>query len=322
MKPILEVKNLKKYYLISSQNPFQRQKTYVKAVDGVNFTVNYGETLGLVGESGSGKSTTGRLILNLIPPTDGEVFFEGKKITGLSDNEMRPLRSDMQIIFQDTFASLNPRMRAGEIVGEGLDIHKKYKTKAERAQIIEKVFHDVGLSQEQMQRYPHEFSGGQRQRIGIARAISLKPKLIVCDEPVSALDVSIQAQIINMMKHIQREYKLTYIFISHDLKVVKHISDRVMVMYLGRIVEMGSKDDLFDNPRHPYTKALISAIPVIDVGAKKERIILKGEISANSYRQKGCSFYDRCWMATEKCADVPPEYKEITKDHFVACHLY
>jgi len=322
MAHILEVKNLKKYYLISKRNPFQREKRFVKAVDGINFKVNHGETLGLVGESGSGKSTAGRLILNLIPSTEGEVLFQGKRITGLSDNEMRPFRSDMQIIFQDTFASVNPRMRAGEIVGESLDVHKKYKTKAERKQIIEKVFSDVGLSQEQIQRYPHEFSGGQRQRIGIARALSLKPKLIVCDEPVSALDVSIQAQIINMMKDIQREYKLTYIFISHDLKVVKHISDRVLVMYLGRIVEMGPKDELFDKPRHPYTKALISAIPMIEIGAKKERIILKGEISENSYEQKGCSFYDRCWMATEKCAVIPPEYKEIKENHFVACHLY
>ena len=312
-EPILEVKNLKKYFNTSGG--------VLHAVDTVSFTLEKGKILGVVGESGCGKSTTGRAILRLHEPTSGEVIFEGRDITKISNAEMRKLRSDMQIIFQDPFASLNPRKTVSELIGEPLRLHKIYKSKAERQEKVLELMEVVGLAERLMSSYPHELDGGRRQRIGIARALALKPKFIVCDEPVSALDVSIQAQILNLLKKLQREMGLTYMFITHDLSVVNYFSDDIMVMYLGKVVEYASSEELFRAPTHPYTKALLSAIPVPRLGAKKERILLKGEITSPIDPKPGCRFAPRCAYAKDICFSQSPELQDIGNGHKVACHF-
>ncbi|MBO8127008.1 MAG: dipeptide ABC transporter ATP-binding protein [Firmicutes bacterium] len=317
---LLEVKNLVKHFPITRGIIFSKQVGAVRAVDNISFTVNKGETLGLVGESGCGKSTTGRVILRLLEATSGEVRFEGRNILDLSPREMRELRKDMQIIFQDPYASLNPRMTVGDIIAEPLKIHGLAKGK-ERQKRVNELLEVVGLASYHARRYPHEFSGGQRQRIGIARALAVKPKLIICDEPVSALDVSIQAQVINLLQDLQKEFGLTYLFIAHDLSVVKHISDRVAVMYLGKIVELAEKNELFDNPKHPYTKALLSAIPVPDPTFKRERIILQGDVPSPINPPSGCRFHTRCPVAKDICKVKEPEYREVGPNHWAACHL-
>lgn len=311
MTELLRVENLTKI--------FSKKGKEVRAVDDVSFWLNEKETIGLVGESGCGKSTTGRLVLNLIKPTSGKVSFMDKNIYTLNKKELLDFRKNAQIIFQDCFASLSPRFRVGDLIEETLAIHHIGNNRKERMEMAAKVFEDVTLSPELLNRYPHEFSGGQRQRIGIARALCLNPKMIVCDEPVSALDVSIQAQIINMMQDIQQKYGLSYIFISHDLSVVKHISDRVIVMYLGKIVEYGDKKLFFENPRHPYTQALLSAIPVADISEKRKKIILKNEANFEEYKP-GCRFADRCWKACEICHREKPQFTEVSPGHCVACH--
>ncbi|NGQ94154.1 dipeptide ABC transporter ATP-binding protein [Brevibacillus sp. SYP-B805] len=317
---LLTVKNLKKYYPITG-GILGRETGVVKAVDDVSFSVQKGETLGLVGESGCGKSTTGRSILRLIEPTAGEVWFEGKAITALGKEEMRKMRRDMQIVFQDPFASLNPRHNIEKILEEPLIVHG-IGTPAERKKRVHEILEVVGLSSYHAKRYPHQFSGGQRQRIGIARALMLNPKLIVADEPVSALDVSIQSQVLNLMQDLQRELGLTYLFIAHDLSVVRHISDRVGVMYLGRLVELTTSKQLYDNPLHPYTKALLSAVPTPDPDVKRERIILQGDVPSPANPPSGCTFRTRCPHATDVCTNVRPEFRDIGDGHFVACHLY
>jgi oligopeptide transport system ATP-binding protein len=317
--PLLEVKHLKKYFPIKG-GVFSKTIGYVYAVDDVNFTIASGETLGLVGESGCGKSTTGRTILRLIEPTDGEVYFEGQDITQLDKSAMRALRREMQIIFQDPYASLNPRMTVGSIIGEPLEIHKIAKG-AEKEERVASLLQKVGLRAEDMRKYPHEFSGGQRQRIGIARALALNPKLIVCDEPVSALDVSIQAQVINLLEDLQAEFSLSYLFIAHNLNVVEHISDRVAVMYLGQIVELASDEELYKNPQHPYTEALLSAVPIPDPTIKKKRIILEGDVPSPINPPKGCHFHTRCMYKEKICEEVEPEFKDIGGGHWVACHF-
>lgn len=318
--PLLEVRNLVKHFPITKGIIFSKQVGAVKAVDGVSFTINRGETLGLVGESGCGKSTTGRLILRLIEATSGEVIFEGRNILKLGREEMRELRRDMQIIFQDPYASLNPRMTVGDIIGEPLHIHGIARGK-EKDRRVRELLEVVGLASYHARRYPHEFSGGQRQRIGVARALAVNPKIIVCDEPVSALDVSIQAQVINLLQDLQEEFGLTYLFIAHDLSVVKHISDRVAVMYLGKIVELAEKDELYDNPLHPYTKALLSAIPIPDPTLKRERIILEGDVPSPINPPPGCRFHTRCPVAQEVCKEKDPAFEEVRPGHFTACHL-
>lgn len=315
---LLEVRNIKKYF------PFKKgviKKTTgnVKAVDGVSFKIYEGETLSLVGESGCGKSTTGRVIMKLLEATAGEVIFEGKDMTNLSPEEIRPYRKEFQMIFQDPYASLNPRLTIKEIIEEPLLVHNLEKNN--RVEKIIKLLEEVGLSKHHLNRYPHEFSGGQRQRIGIARALAVDPKLIIADEPVSALDVSIQSQILNLMKDLQEQHNLTYLFIAHDLSVVEHISDRVAVMYLGRIVEMASRDELFQNPLHPYTKALISAVPVPDPTLRRERIVLKGDIPSPANPPTGCTFHTRCPFAQDICKEKKPEFKDYGEEHFVACHF-
>jgi len=317
--PLLEVKHLKKYFPIKG-GVFSKTIGHVYAVDDVNFTIAKGETLGLVGESGCGKSTTGRTILRLIEPTDGEVYFEGQDITQLEKSAMRALRREMQIIFQDPYASLNPRMTVGSIIGEPLEIHKIAKG-SEKEERVAALLQKVGLRAEDMRKYPHEFSGGQRQRIGIARALALNPKLIVCDEPVSALDVSIQAQVINLLEDLQAEFSLSYLFIAHNLNVVEHISNRVAVMYLGQIVELASDEDLYKNPQHPYTEALLSAVPIPDPTLKKKRIILEGDVPSPINPPKGCHFHTRCMYKEQICEEVEPEFKDIGGGHGVACHF-
>ncbi len=317
--PLLEVKHLKKYFPIKG-GVFSKMIGYVYAVDDINFTIAKGETLGLVGESGCGKSTTGRTILRLIEPTDGELYFEGQNITELDKGAMRALRREMQIIFQDPYASLNPRMTVGSIIGEPLEIHKIAKGSEKEARVAS-LLQKVGLRAEDMRKYPHEFSGGQRQRIGIARALALNPKLIVCDEPVSALDVSIQAQVINLLEDLQAEFSLSYLFIAHNLNVVEHISDRVAVMYLGQIVELASDEDLYKNPQHPYTEALLSAVPIPDPTIKKKRIILEGDVPSPINPPKGCHFHTRCMYKEKICEEVEPEFKDIGGGHWVACHF-
>ena len=317
--PLLEVKHLKKHFPIKG-GVFSKIIGYVYAVDDINFTLEKGETLGLVGESGCGKSTTGRTILRLIEPTDGMISFEGQDITHLDKSAMRALRREMQIIFQDPYASLNPRMTVGSIIGEPLEIHKIAKG-SEKEERVASLLQKVGLRAEDMRKYPHEFSGGQRQRIGIARALALNPKLIVCDEPVSALDVSIQAQVINLLEDLQAEFGLSYLFIAHNLNVVEHISNRVAVMYLGQIVELASDEELYKNPQHPYTEALLSAVPIPDPTVKKKRIILEGDVPSPINPPKGCHFHTRCMYKDKICEEVEPEFKDIGGGHWVACHF-
>ena len=317
--PLLEIKHLKKYFPIRG-GVFSKTIGYVYAVDDINFTIATGETLGLVGESGCGKSTTGRTVLRLIEPTEGEICFEGQDITRLDKNAMRALRREMQIIFQDPYASLNPRMTVGSIIGEPLEIHKIARG-AEKEERVASLLQKVGLRPEDMRKYPHEFSGGQRQRIGIARALALNPKLIVCDEPVSALDVSIQAQVINLLGDLQEEFGLSYLFIAHNLNVVEHISDRVAVMYLGQIVELASDRALYNNPQHPYTEALLSAVPIPDPTAQKKRIILEGDVPSPINPPSGCHFHTRCMYKMDICEKEEPVFKDIGGGHWVACHL-
>jgi oligopeptide transport system ATP-binding protein len=319
-QPLLQVKNLKKYFPIKG-GILSKTVGHVQAVDDISFDLYPGETVGLVGESGCGKSTAARTILRLIEPTGGEVFFEGQDILKLGKKPMRALRRQMQIIFQDPYASLNPRMTVASIVGEPLEIHKiaKGRAKEERvANILEK----VGLRPEHMRRYPHEFSGGQRQRIGIARALALNPKLIIGDEPVSALDVSIQAQVINLLEDLQGEFNLTYLIIAHDLSVVEHISDRVAVMYLGKIVELATDRELYENPSHPYTEALLSAVPRPDPSIKKQRIILPGDVPSPINPPSGCRFHTRCLYAKADCKTVEPPLQDVGDGHYVACHYW
>ncbi len=316
---ILKVDGLKKYFDIKG-GIFQRTVGHVKAVDGVSFQLKKGETLGLVGESGCGKSTTGRTILRLLEKTDGSVIYKGQDINKLKKSELRKLRTDMQIVFQDPYSSLNPRMTVGESIGEAV-IHHEIVGKKDSRDLILETMKICGLSKYQIDRYPHEFSGGQRQRIGIARALILNPSFIVADEPVSALDVSIQAQIINLLSDLQEKRDLTYLFISHDLGVVEHLSTKVGVMYLGSLVELAGKKEIYKNPLHPYTKALFSAIPVPDPTLKRSRIILKGDIPSPSNPPRGCKFNTRCPYANKICKEENPEYKEISKNHFVACHM-
>ncbi|MCC3145553.1 dipeptide ABC transporter ATP-binding protein [Halanaerobium sp. Z-7514] len=317
---LLEVNNLKKYFPVKA-GIIKRTVAHVKAVDDISFYVNEGETLGLVGESGCGKSTTGRTILRLLEATAGEVLFEGRDVMALNKSQLREIRRDMQIIFQDPYASLNPRMTVADIVGEPLDIHKLAKNKKDRNNKVKEILENVGLGAEYMNRYPHEFSGGQRQRIGVARALAVDPKLIIADEPVSALDVSVQAQVVNLMQDLQKEFGLTYLFIAHDLSVVKHISDRVAVMYLGKIVELADKRELFKNPIHPYTQSLLSAIPEADPKKKKDRIILKGDVPSPVDPPSGCRFHTRCPKAFDKCPIIEPEFKDYGNGHYAACHL-
>jgi peptide/nickel transport system ATP-binding protein/oligopeptide transport system ATP-binding protein len=316
---LLEVKNLVKHFPIKG-GLLQRTVAHVKAVDDISFTVKEGETLGLVGESGCGKTTIGRTILRLTPSTRGGVFFQGKDVFKASASSMKALRKDMQIIFQDPYSSLDPRMPVGESIGEGLLVHGLRDSK-KRNDIVMEMLKKVGLEDYHARRYPHEFSGGQRQRIGIARALALKPKFIVCDEPVSALDVSIQSQVLNILRDLQAEFGLTYLFIAHNLSVVEHISDRVGVMYLGKMVELTDRDSLFSDPLHPYTKALLSAIPIPDPTVRRERMILQGEIPSPVNPPKGCRFHPRCPFAVDKCKTVEPPFKELKPGHFVACHV-
>ncbi|MCR8632780.1 ABC transporter ATP-binding protein [Paenibacillus radicis (ex Xue et al. 2023)] len=317
--PLLEVKDLKKYYPFK-QGLFSKETGYVRAVDGLSFSVKRGETLGIVGESGCGKSTAGQMILQLLEPTEGEVWFDQRKLSGLDSNEIRKVRRDLQVIFQDPYASLNPRMKIEDIIAEPLRIHGVSNKDQLRNTVIE-LMEVVGLSEHQMNRYPHEFSGGQRQRVGIARALALKPKLIVCDEAVSALDVSIQAQILNLLKKLQKEYQLTYIFIAHGLATVKFISERIAVMYLGKIVELAHRDELFSNPKHPYTQSLLSAIPVSHPKEKKERIILQGDLPNPANPPGGCSFHTRCPIAKDICRSQTPQFEINVSGHGVACHF-
>ena len=323
---LLEVNDLKMYFPVTKGILIQRKVADVKAVDGVSFTIKRGETLGLVGESGCGKSTTGRAILQLYRPTAGSVKFEGKELTTLKGEELRRQRRKMQMIFQDPYASLNPRMTVGNIIGEPLEVHNiaKGREKRERVQELLRV---VGLNPYFVNRYPHEFSGGQRQRIGVARALALNPDFIVCDEPISALDVSIQAQIVNMLKELQIEFGLTYLFIAHDLSMVRYISDRIAVMYLGKIVELTDYESLYENPQHPYTQALLSAVPIPDpyIEEKRTRIILEGDVPSPINPPSGCNFRTRCPRVMDICAEADPEWKNIgteEREHWVACHLY
>ena len=317
--PLIEVKQLKKYFG-ESNNIFKRNKDVVKAVDGVSFVIHKGETFGLVGESGSGKSTIGRSILRLTSITDGEVLYKGKNLHQLSKHEMRKLRPKLQFIFQDPFSSLNPRIRIGDAIGEALIDHGLSNKKDVKEKVLE-VLDICGLAPYHYNRFPHEFSGGQRQRIGIARAIILNPDFIVADEPVSALDVSIQAQIINLFSELKEERNITFLFISHDLSVVEHLCTKIGVLYLGSMMELASRDDLYENPLHPYTKALLSAVPIPDPTVKRERIILKGDIPNPAHPPKGCKFHTRCPLATDICRMKIPEFREVKKDHYVACHL-
>ena len=319
-RPLLQVKNLVKHFPIQG-GLLQRVVERVHAVDGVSFDIASGETLGVVGESGCGKSTTGRCLLRLIEPTSGEVWFEGKNVTAMGKAELRGMARDMQIIFQDPYASLNPRMTVASIVGEALTIHKLTKTPAEYEARIVELLETVGLAADQMRRYPHEFSGGQRQRIGIARALAVKPKLIICDEPVSALDVSIQAQVINLLEDLQQKFNLAYLFIAHDLSVVEHISRRVAVMYLGRIVEVASSRDLYTSPKHPYTEALLSAVPIPDPTVTRKRIVLEGDVPNPIRPPSGCHFHPRCPRAEARCKTESPLLRELAPGRLAACHF-
>ena len=320
--PLLQVKNLVKHFPIKG-GLLQREVGRVHAVDGLSFDLTAGETLGVVGESGCGKSTMGRCLLRLIEPTSGEVWFEGMNVTTLGKDDLRAMARDMQIIFQDPYASLNPRMTVGAIIGEALTIHKLAPTPQAYQDRIVELLETVGLSADHMRRYPHEFSGGQRQRIGIARALAVSPKLVVCDEAVSALDVSIQAQVINLLEDLQAKFNLTYIFIAHDLSVVEHISDRVAVMYLGRIVEIAPARDLYVTPRHPYTEALLSAVPIPDPTIKRKRIMLQGDVPSPINPPTGCHFHTRCPRAQHpRCSTEKPELKQAADGHWVSCHFH
>lgn len=318
-QPLLEIKELKKHYPVR-KGLFGKQTGSVYAVDGVTFTIHEGETLGLVGESGCGKSTVGRTILRLIDPTSGEISWRGRRIDDLSRASMRPFRKEMQAVFQDPYSSLNPRMRAADIVSEPLRNFERL-SKAEGRKRVAALFERVGLRPDQMIRFPHEFSGGQRQRLGIARALSVRPKLIMCDEPVSALDVSVQAQVINLLIDLQKEMKLSYLFVAHDLAVVRHISHRVAVMYLGRIVELADTRSLFENPQHPYTEALLSAVPIPDPTHKREQIVLSGDVPSPINRPSGCHFHTRCPYAQDRCKVEEPAIREVAPGHIVACHF-
>lgn len=320
---LVEVRNVKKYFSIKG-GILQKTVGQLKAVDDVSFTIRKGETLGIVGESGSGKSTLGRVLIRLLDPTEGQIIFDQTDITNLSQRQIRPIREDMQMVFQDPFASLNSKMSIEQLIEEPLLVQGKLAKPARKQKVLE-VLEKVGLRKDDLQKYPHEFSGGQRQRISIARALVLNPKFVICDEPVSALDVSIQAQVLNLMKDLQDDLGLTYLFIAHDLSVVKHISDRVAVMYLGRFAEVAPKKQLYENALHPYTQALLSSIPIIDLNAenaKKEKIKLKGDLPSPANPPSGCTFRTRCPKVHDRCAIDRPELIEIEKDHFVACHLY
>ncbi|MCY6369772.1 ABC transporter ATP-binding protein [Clostridium ganghwense] len=317
---LLQVKNLKKYFPIRS-GVFNKVTNNVKAVDDVTFDIYKGETLGLVGESGCGKSTTGKMIVNLLKPTSGEIIFNDENIIDANKKRQKELRKEIQIIFQDPYASLNPRMTIGDIIAEPIKINNIAKGEDVEKR-VRKLLECVGLATYQRNRYPHEFSGGQRQRVGIARALALNPKLIVCDEPVSALDVSIQAQVLNLLDDLQKEFNLTYLFIAHGLNVVKHVSSRVGVMYVGKLAEIGNDDELYDNPKHPYTQALLSAIPIPDPTKRKDRIILKGDVPSPIDPPKGCRFHTRCSKCMEICKMEEPKMKQIENTHMVACHLY
>ncbi|MCG3420527.1 ABC transporter ATP-binding protein [Oceanobacillus jordanicus] len=320
MKPLLEVKNLKKHFPINGTSLFSRNKDMVKAVDGISFNVKAGETLGLVGESGCGKSTAGRSILKLTEPTEGQLIYKGEDITAFRGERMRKLRQEMQLIFQDPYASLNPRKTIEQIITEPMKIFQMEK--AARKQKLDRLLDVVGLSSYHKSRYPHEFSGGQRQRIGIARSLALDPELVICDEPVSALDVSIQAQVINLLEELQEEFKLTYIFIAHDLSVIHHISDRVAVMYLGELVEIGDAAEVYQSPKHPYTQALLSAVPKVNPHQEKERIILKGDLPSPANPPKGCKFHTRCPFAEAICRSEKPTMKQVSlTGQMAACHF-
>ncbi len=319
MKTLLEVDHLRKYFPVRG-GLLWRSRAKVHAVDDVSFALYERETLGLVGESGCGKTTTARVALNLIPPSGGEVRFEGRNVFALDRNDTKRLRRELQIIFQDPYGSLDPRMPVGDIVGEGLNIHRILDKKG-REVAVRDALEAVGLRPEYARRYPHEFSGGQRQRIGIARALVLRPKVIMCDEPVSALDVSIQSQVLNLLKDLQREFGLTYLFIAHNLAVVRYISDRVAVMYLGKLAELAPAEELYREPRHPYTQALLSAIPQPDPKLRRKRIVLIGDVPSAVHPPSGCRFHTRCWLAQKICQEQEPEWRELHQGHWVACHF-
>ena len=319
--PLVRTEDLSKEFPAGSLDLLGRKRLVVHAVDGVNLAIMPGETLGLVGESGSGKSTLGRLVLKLLEPTAGRVFFEGRDLAGVSRRDLRALRRQMQLVFQDPYASLNPRMRVRSIVGEGIEIHKLARGREKEERIVS-LLEMVGMGADALERYPHEFSGGQRQRIGIARALAVNPRFLVLDEPVSALDVSIQAQIINLLQDLQEKLKLTYLFIAHDLRVVEHISNRVAIMYLGKIVEIATRDEIYLNPRHPYTRALLSAIPTIDTANKPERIKLPGEMPSPMNPPPGCAFHPRCPYAKDVCSSVEPKLETGRGGHAVSCHVF
>ena len=320
---LLRVEHLTKHFPITRGIIIQRQVGAIQAVDDVSFDIHEGETLGLVGESGCGKSTTGRTIIQLYRPTSGKVYYQDKDLTTMKGEELRQLRRFMQIIFQDPYASLNPRMTVGDIVGEPLEVFGIQKNRKRRRARVQELLRLVGLNPYFINRYPHEFSGGQRQRIGVARALALNPEFIVCDEPISALDVSIQAQVVNLLEELQDKLGLTYLFIAHDLSMVRHISDRTAVMYLGKIVELADREELYNHPLHPYTQALLSAVPVPDplVEKKRQRIILKGDVPSPANPPSGCRFHPRCPLAQEICSEVQPEWREAAPRHWVACHL-
>lgn len=318
---LLEVNNLKKWFPVESDELFSRKRDYVKAVNDISFHIDKGETLGLVGESGCGKSTTGRAILRLIEATEGSVKLEGTDLYSLSSNQLKKMRNEMQIVFQDPYASLNPRLKVRQIIEEPLTIHTNL-SKKERQEKLKQLMNDVGLDQTYLDRYPHEFSGGQRQRIGIARALAVQPKLIVMDEPVSALDVSVQAQVLNLIQDLQEKYDLTYLFITHNLSVVKHVANRVAVMYLGKMVEIAEREQFFADPKHPYSQALISAIPEPSRTKKRERIILEGDVPSPINPPKGCPFHTRCPFAMDICKTKEPVLQDIGNNQIVACHLY